>query len=361
MCALNKVKSSTTPLNRMPSINPASTELQQTCNIRKEDSAATSSVADDDPVSFFTSGEADQSNKIDILKSYQNLMEKAFFQGNEMPDFKTEEAILDAEDLIFHEVLKAYNKKHSLNIVYTEDLFNLSDLAIHEKWSGRRQFIYDNDCHSIYVDLYKAFDGNISIITINSLNSADGDASEYCIAEHFDDRDFAEGTVTISSFKTDVQKSTLGCKYFSMHFAKAAAYDNAIVQMHEKNIAETAQKRNDTINQAPDERPETLHHPHTIYDVEQSPAILNARYYKHSHSSQRLKALPENRKTENIFKGKNIIERANEYRVAKTDQIFEQDEETLELKPTGIKNINFSNSIDHYRRKRIYEAVESAK
>lgn len=417
MHSLNKVKPSVTPLKRMSSINMATPDLQPTGRMTKEDTAgrnyvsqapysvmenivspstpetisdnlktedkssplfnqnsaslaeeseetteaAPTCIADDSQSSPSLFGEAAGASKMNILKSYQNMMEMAIFQSNQLPDNNTVMAIYDAEDVVFTDVQQAYNKKHSLNIVYTKNPYDISKLATDKNWSGRQQFIYTDGRHSINVDLYKDYYDKISVITINSLSGATGHGSEKRLAAHFSKRHIDEGSLTISSFKTDVQKSTLGCKYFSMHFAKTAANDNTIIELHKKNIAETTQKIKEAVAQEKlGEWVGTRPHPHIIYDVTQSPTLLNARYYKHSHSARRLDALPENRKTEKIFKGKNIIDRANEYRVEKTKKLLVEDKNTQELKQTGIKNLTFSNSIDHYRRKRINEAVESA-
>lgn len=105
----------------------------------------------------------------------------------------------------------------------------------------------------------------------------------------------------------------------------------------------------------PGEFSEKKAHPHTFASVEETAKILNARYYKHSHSSTRLNALPQAKREEAIFKNANVIERSKKFRVQKTQILAEFNLETKKRELTE-KVFNFSNSIEHFRRKRIIEA-----
>lgn len=299
---------------------------------------------------------------MNMLHSYQGITDSAFFGSNKMPTDWARQQIYNAEENMFPLVLEAFNHKYKLDIVYTDNLFDISDLIENPAWNGRQQFIYQGENHSVFVDLYKNEKGNASIITIDTLKGGGENCVESKMAAHFNARDIPEGKLSLISFKTDAQKNYLGCKYFNMHFAKTAAKDNAITDMHETHIKHAKQNEIAALN----DKKMGVHrakppHPHTFVSAEHSPELLNARYYKHSHSSQRLNALSDERKGEKIFKGLNVIDRSNNFRVQKTDLMYEKDKKTGKLLKVTEKKITFSNSLDHFRQKRIAEAVEFMK
>lgn len=293
---------------------------------------------------------------MELLKIYKTLAEETFFKSSQMPDKEMVCTLMESESHLFPGLLAAFNAKHGLNIKYTSNPSDNVELAVDGNWSGRQQFIYENSPHSVCVDLYKDKQGNISVITIDSLTGTGELCTEGVLAAQFNEKDIPAGKLSQLFLKTDTQKNFSGCKFFSMHFAKTAANDKIIQALHQENIkmtAEEAAAEKNTLK--PGELREKKAHPHTFASVEETAKILNARYYKHSHSSTRLNALPQAKREEAIFKNANVIERSKKFRVQKTQILAEFNLETKKRELTE-KVFNFSNSIEHFRRKRIIEA-----
>ncbi|MGP3591871.1 YopJ family acetyltransferase [Vagococcus sp. WN89Y] len=290
------------------------------------------------------------------IQEYKKLTEKAYFKGDKMPPDEMMDAIWEAEEKVFPQVLDAFNARHKLSIKYTLKSKEITDMAVNRDWNGRQQFIFDSGNHSVFADLYKDSNGNISVITIDTLTSTNDFCTESLLARAFNEREIHEGKFSLLSFKTEAQKNYQGCKYFNMHFAKTAAKDALIVELHKGNINITKeQAAKNHKNDAPGEYIKRKPHPHTFISVAETAEYLNARYYKHSHSSSRLFALPLQRRKENIFKGANVIERSSKFRVQKR-QIIEETEAETQHASVKERVLNFSNSLDHFRRKRIIEA-----
>jgi len=308
-------------------------------------------------------GEREQTKALlKMLQNYKNLTEKAYFQSNTLPTNAMMNTIWEAENKVFPQVLEAFNARHGLDIKYTNNINKIVDYAIGHDGSGRQQFIFDSGEHSVLVDLYKDSADNISVITIDTLTSANDFCAESLLARKFNKRNIPEGKLALLSFKTEAQKNYQGCKYFNMHFAKTAIKDNVIAALHKESINVTQEQAAANYKKhAAGTYIKTKPHPHTFISVAETAEYLNSRYYKHSHSSTRLYALPQKRHEEAIFKGANVIERASQFRVQKKQIIETLEKESgkdIEQESVKEKVLNFSNSLDYFRRKRIIEAEE---
>lgn len=293
---------------------------------------------------------------MDKLIAYKEITNQVYFASEQLPDAKSRDVIYDAEEEVFPLILEAFNDKKGLDIIYATDIKKISAFITDKAWHGRQQFIYQGDFHSLFVDMYKDPQGHTSIISIDTLQGGGEASTESVMANHFNTCSVPEGKLSFSSLKTNAQKNYLGCKYFNMHFAKTAAKDNAIMDMHHTQIKHTAEQAAQAIkNLKPGESREQPPHPHRFISAEDTPLLLNSRYYKHSHSSRRLDALTDERKDEKIFKGLNVIDRSNKFRVHKSNMVEEFDEKAGVIKQTA-KELTFSNSLDYFRRSRIDEA-----
>lgn len=94
-----------------------------------------------------------------------------------------------------------------------------------------------------------------------------------------------DGQLSMLNLQTDIQESDIGCKYFSMAFAKHAAKDPYLIPQYQLNIAGVKSG---------------MRNLRRLLSVKDSQKLLGTAYYKHSHSSTRIKELPMKKQEEII-------------------------------------------------------------
>lgn len=273
--------------------------------------------------------------RLETLHKYKDKTAQAFFISRELP---TDEALAEIgkiEEVLFPFLVEVYSKKihHAISYATTPD--EISSLITDENWCGRQGFIYYDSVHAIYVDLVKNRHGEASLITINPATTPWHNLADNIIAGNLAMKKVAPGKLSILNLHADVQKSASGCKYFSLYFAKAAAKDKSLMELHDSNIAGGCYIGRNR---------------RRILGIKETEGILGAEYYKHSQSAKRLAILPETlrKKVINVKKKETLMSHNKRFRIEKNflNQI-----------------ITFSNSIDFFRSRRIedgkYQLLET--
>ncbi|ANI82875.1 YopJ family acetyltransferase [Kosakonia oryzae] len=258
------------------------------------------------------------------LKSYLATSNNILFNQTKVPDSSFLGILKELEKKIFPLVVNVVNNISGSALRYEikgADIFN----KIRSCTTGRKQFIFYDDGHAIYIDIFKDEFNNISAITIDSLSAGMGWGSDFTeeLFKEFEN----SGRLSALNLHTDVQKSGLGCKFFSLHFARRAIKDPALIAQHIFNIENAKYLNKDTCYSL---------------DVKETEQILNVNYYKHAQSSTRLKLMLPEKKSELLSDGKTLLQHHADFNVKKI---------------SSGKQINYSNSIDCFRRKQIEAAV----
>jgi len=261
---------------------------------------------------------------VHALKSFLASSNDILFNQTKVPDSDFLVILKKLEKDIFPLVVKVFNNKSGSALRYDVkgvDIFN----KIRCCTTGRKQFILYDVSHTIYIDIFKDEFNNISAITIDSLDDEKGWGSDF--AEDLFKEFKNSGRLSALNLHTDVQKSELGCKFFSLHFARRAIKDPVLIAQHIFNIENAKYLNKDTC---------------CSLDNKQTEQILNVNYYKHAQSSTRLKLMLPEKRSELLSDGKTLLQHHADFKVKKISQ---------------KKQISYSNSIDCFRRKQIEAAV----
>lgn len=260
---------------------------------------------------------------VENLQLYKQTAEKLFFESESLPGQRAREKFQALDDVVFPTLLAAFNNKYSTAVSYSHNPNDITSLVVDDNWHGRQPFIFCAHGHAIYVDVFKDKQLNTSIITIDPTIIYNSHAPCYVIDQHLQEQKIHDSRLSVLHLEANVQKSAVGCKFFSLHFAKVAAKDKALIKHHELNIhkAKTYKKKQ-----------------HNIMHFDYAEVMLDTRYYKHSNSKGRLEELDDRKQTEIIGKHGNIMQRHQKFRVQKKEH---------------GQLLRFSNSIDHFRRKQI--------
>lgn len=264
---------------------------------------------------------------LEVLNTYLSASNKIFFNHQKMP-FRLfaslSKTVENLEEEIFPVIVNVTNKMNGSKFFYEDNGMNIFD-QIRRGASGRKQFIFYDDCHAIYIDAFKDESNNISVITIDSLNDDMGWGSDF--AEDLFKNLQSSYRLSVLNLHTDIQKSGSGCKFFSLHFARKAIKDPALIAQHILNIENAKYLRKNVSY---------------VLDNKETEQILSVDYYKHAQSSTRLKLMLAEKNNELLSDGKTLLQHHAAFRVKK---IFPE------------KEIVCSDSIDHFRRKQIEVAV----
>ncbi|SEL01931.1 YopJ Serine/Threonine acetyltransferase [Kosakonia sacchari] len=258
------------------------------------------------------------------LKSYLESSNNILFNQTRVSDSAFLVILKELERDIFPLVVNVVNNKNGSALRYEVkgmDIFN----KIRFCTAGRKQFIFYDAGHAIYIDIFKDEFNNMSAITIDSLDDGMGWGSDF--AEDLFKEFKNSGRLSALNLHTDVQKSELGCKFFSLHFARRAIKDPALIAQHIFNIENAKYLNKDTC---------------CSLNNKETEQILNVNYYKHAQSSTRLKLMLPEKRNELLSDGKTLLQHHADFKVKK-------------ISPE--KQINYSNSIDCFRRKQIEAAV----
>jgi hypothetical protein len=250
------------------------------------------------------------------LKSYLTSSNDVFFNQMQIPDQAVLITLSKLEENIFPLVVNIANNSDGGALRYeikAAGIFN----QIRFGASGRKQFVFYDGDHAIYIDLYKDEYNNISVITVDSLSDGGMDWGGDFVEDLFKEfRNF--GRLAALILHTDVQKSAQGCKFFSLHFAKKAIKDPVLIAQHILNIENAKYLKTDTCHNLSNK--ETEH-------------VLNVDYYKHAQSSTRLKLMLPEKKSELLSDGKTLLQHHADFRVKKI---------------SAEKTLRYSNSIDFF-------------
>lgn len=265
-------------------------------------------------------------NAEEELNHYKKLCENAFF-ADAMPGYNTLRELKCSEGSVFPFILNANNFNKPNMICYSNNAEDVTQQIVNGP-AGQRQFVYYDGYHAVCIDVFKDQDDNISIITIDSMETDGKNTPDDDIAGAiFNNEKIKDGQLSMLNLQTNIQKSGIGCKYFSMALAKQAAKDPNLIPQHQFNIAGAKSKMRN------------IRH---LIGINKSEKILGAAYYKHSHSLTRIKDLPLEKREEVISSKGSLLQRHLQFRVKKTN--YNQD-------------INFSQSIDIFRRKQIEKSM----
>lgn len=261
------------------------------------------------------------------LYNYKKSCENAFFSKDGIFKSQMINKLFLLEDAVFPLIVNANNINKKTTTCYIKSANDMVKNIMNGP-AGQRQFIYDNGKHAIYIDAFKDKNDNISIITIDpmDINEIITPAAEINNA-FLDNNEFKNGRISIFNMQTDIQKSTIGCKFFSMAFAKQAAKDPHIISLHKNNISYVRSNKKNILK---------------VLGLQESEKYLGAAYYKHSHSLTRINNLPLEKQREIIGSKGSLLQRHLQFRVSKE---------------IGGKNRSFSNSIDVFRRKQIEKTL----
>lgn len=258
------------------------------------------------------------------LKTYLTANEKIHLnqQGTSRQFFLNLVSKLEKE--IFPLIVNVSNNKGGYRFYYEVNGMNIFD-QIRYGATGRKQFIFCDDGHTIYIDTFKDESNNISVITIDSLDDEKGWGSDF--AENLFNELQDSHRMSVLNLHTDAQKSESGCKFFSLHFAQKAIKDPVLIAQHILNIENAKHLKKNVCY---------------VLNCKETEHVLNVNYYKHAQSSTRLKLMPAEKRNELLSDGKTLLQHHAAFKIKKV---------------LPEKVIFYSNSIDHFRRKQIEAAV----
>lgn len=262
---------------------------------------------------------------VSALQSYATTSNDLFFNQIQVAEPAVLLILKELEERIFPLVVNVTNNKDGSALryeIYESGIFE----QIRFGAAGRKQFIFYDSEHAIYIDIFKDECNNISAITIDSL-SDDGMDWGSDFAEDLFEEVKLVGRLSVLVLHTDVQKSAQGCKFFSLHFARKAIKDPALIAQHILNIENAKYLKKNTCH---------------LLSNKETEQVLNVNYYKHAQSSTRLKSMLPEKRNELLSDGKTLLQHHADFKVKKI---------------SAEKEISYSNSIDCFRRKQIEIAV----